>query len=115
MFRFLKNNFREIFLFLFVGLIFIGTNYGIQEFLPEAGAIDASIFSVLAASLMKAAATCLFVYVLCQVFAPTIAEFLDSGAFKKAFAAQDPITKLRSTGIVIIVFTTVVLTCVLFG
>lgn len=115
MFKFLKNNFREICLCLFVGLIFVLTNYGIQQFLPEAGAIDPSIFSVLAASLMKAAACCLFVYLLVHVFAPTIAEFMDSGAFKHAFKAQDPLTKLRSSGIVIMVLTTVVLGCVLFG
>ena len=115
MFNFLKNNFRELLLFLFLVIVFVGTNWGLQQWLPEAGAIDPSIFSILAASLMKAAAVCLFVYLLLQVFAPTLAEFLDSGAFRRAFASQDQLTRLRSTGIVIILLTVVVLSCVLFG
>jgi hypothetical protein len=115
MFSFIRKNFRELLLFGLLIIIFIASNWGIQHWIPEAGAIDASIFSVLAASLMKAAATCLFVYGLLHVFAPTIQTYIDSGKFKRDFDAQDPLVRLRSTGLAIALLTIVVLTCVLFG
>ena len=113
--KFLLSTFREILLFFSLVILFAVCNWGLQHFAPEAGVIDPSIFTVLLASLMKAAATALFSYLLLAVFFPTHADFIDSGAFRANFKTLTPDAKLRSTALVLGFLTLITLACVLFG
>jgi len=111
--NFLRTTFREILLWILVVALFAFANWGLQHFAPEAGVIDASIFTVLLAAFMKATGILLFALLLLAVFFPTLDTFINAGSFRHAFQSLPPASKLRATALALTLLCLLTIACLL--